>query len=126
MLDDWDLPRLTMNIAFQTRRHMPAKVRLFIDALVQRFRENDTKISGRAERRTSTNPKRTSAPWSIVGFGETRAHKQHLALRPYAPMATGFSPGLFRAPSPAYESPPPGHQFFTSEIKIFSSDVLYQ
>lgn len=41
VLDDWDLPRLTMNIAFQTRRHMPAKVRLFIDALAQRFREND-------------------------------------------------------------------------------------
>lgn len=41
VLDDWDLPRLTMNIAFQTRRHMPAKVRLFIDALVQRFRIND-------------------------------------------------------------------------------------
>ena len=41
VLDDWDLPRLTMNIAFQTRRHMPAKVRLFIEALVQRFREND-------------------------------------------------------------------------------------
>ncbi|MCY1378448.1 LysR substrate binding domain protein [compost metagenome] len=41
VLDEWDLPRLTMNIAFQTRRHMPAKVRLFIDALVQRFREND-------------------------------------------------------------------------------------
>lgn len=41
VLDDWDLPRLTMNIAFQTRRHMPAKVRLFIDALAQHFREND-------------------------------------------------------------------------------------
>ncbi|MBI3144742.1 MAG: LysR family transcriptional regulator [Pseudogulbenkiania sp.] len=41
VLDDWDLPRLTMNIAFQTRRHMPAKVRLFIDALVERFRSHD-------------------------------------------------------------------------------------
>ncbi|TBU74663.1 LysR family transcriptional regulator [Pseudomonas daroniae] len=41
VLDDWDLPRLTMNIAFQTRRHMPAKVRLFIDALVKRFRDNN-------------------------------------------------------------------------------------
>jgi DNA-binding transcriptional LysR family regulator len=40
VLDDWDLPRLTMNIAFQTRTHMPAKVRLFIDALVERFRTN--------------------------------------------------------------------------------------
>jgi len=41
VLDDWDLPRLTMNIAFQTRRHMPAKVRLFIEALAERFRQND-------------------------------------------------------------------------------------
>jgi DNA-binding transcriptional LysR family regulator len=41
VLDDWDLPRLTINVAFQTRQHMPAKVRLFIDALVERFRAND-------------------------------------------------------------------------------------
>jgi DNA-binding transcriptional LysR family regulator len=41
VLDDWDLPRLTMNIAFQTRAHMPAKDRVFIDALVERFRKND-------------------------------------------------------------------------------------
>lgn len=41
VLDDWDLPRLTMNIAFQTRTHMPVKVRLFIDALVERFQRNE-------------------------------------------------------------------------------------
>jgi DNA-binding transcriptional LysR family regulator len=41
VLDEWDLPRLTINIAFQTRAHMPMKVRLFIDALVERFRENE-------------------------------------------------------------------------------------
>ena len=41
VLDDWDLPRLTMNIAFQTRVHMPAKDRVFIEALVERFRKND-------------------------------------------------------------------------------------
>lgn len=41
VLTDWDLPRLTMNIAFQTRSYMPAKVRLFIDALIERFRTND-------------------------------------------------------------------------------------
>ena len=39
VLDEWDLPRLTINIAFQTRVHLPAKVRLFIDALVARFHE---------------------------------------------------------------------------------------
>jgi DNA-binding transcriptional LysR family regulator len=41
VLDDWDLPRLTMNIAFQTRTYLPVKVRLFIDALVERFQHND-------------------------------------------------------------------------------------
>ncbi|MBN3751707.1 LysR family transcriptional regulator [Paraburkholderia sp. Tr-20389] len=41
VLDDWDLPRLTMNLAFQTRSHMPVKVRLFIDALVERFQQNE-------------------------------------------------------------------------------------
>jgi DNA-binding transcriptional LysR family regulator len=41
VLEDWDLPRLTINIAFQTRRHMPAKARLFIDALVARFAKHD-------------------------------------------------------------------------------------
>jgi DNA-binding transcriptional LysR family regulator len=41
VLNDWDLPRLTMNLAFQTRTYMPAKTRLFIDALVERFKVND-------------------------------------------------------------------------------------
>ncbi|MDF3834279.1 LysR family transcriptional regulator [Cupriavidus basilensis] len=41
ILDDWELPRLTMNIAFQTRTHLPAKARLFIEALTERFRIND-------------------------------------------------------------------------------------
>ena len=41
VLDDWDLPRLTMNMAFQTRAHLPVKVRLFIEALAERFQRND-------------------------------------------------------------------------------------
>lgn len=41
VIDDWELPRLTMNIAFQTRRHMPAKVRLFVEALAKRFKDNN-------------------------------------------------------------------------------------
>ncbi|MGO7785630.1 LysR substrate-binding domain-containing protein, partial [Rhizobium ruizarguesonis] len=31
IMDDWDLPRLKMNIAYPTRHHLPAKTRLFID-----------------------------------------------------------------------------------------------
>jgi DNA-binding transcriptional LysR family regulator len=41
VLDDWDLPRLRINIAFQSRRHMSAKVRTFIDFLVAHFHAMD-------------------------------------------------------------------------------------
>ena len=41
VLDDWDLPRLTMNVAFPTKAQLPPRTRLFIDFLVERFRAND-------------------------------------------------------------------------------------
>ncbi|TBC60645.1 LysR family transcriptional regulator (plasmid) [Rhizobium beringeri] len=41
VMDDWDLPRLTMNIAYPTRHHLPAKTRLFIDFLVREFKNSD-------------------------------------------------------------------------------------
>ena len=41
VLDDWDLPRLTVNLAFQSRRHMSAKVRTFIDFLAEHFERMD-------------------------------------------------------------------------------------
>lgn len=41
LLDEWDLPRLTINFAFQTRSHLPAKVRLFMEAVIERFRINE-------------------------------------------------------------------------------------
>ena len=41
VLDDWDLPRLTMNIAYPTKAFLPAKTRLFIDFLVEDFRRNE-------------------------------------------------------------------------------------
>jgi DNA-binding transcriptional LysR family regulator len=41
IMDDWDLPRLTMNIAYPTRHHLPAKTRLFIDYLVKEFKDKD-------------------------------------------------------------------------------------
>lgn len=42
LLDEWDLPRLSINIAYPTRNHLPAKVRVFIDFLVAHFRELDS------------------------------------------------------------------------------------
>ncbi|WP_219212074.1 LysR family transcriptional regulator [Variovorax boronicumulans] len=41
VLDDWDLPQLSINLAFQSRRHMSAKVRSFIDFLVAHFERMD-------------------------------------------------------------------------------------
>lgn len=41
VLDEWDLPRLTINIAFQSRRNMSAKLRTFIDFLVEHFERMD-------------------------------------------------------------------------------------
>jgi DNA-binding transcriptional LysR family regulator len=41
VLTDWDLPRLTINIAYPTRRHLPAKVRCFVHFLVETFAAQD-------------------------------------------------------------------------------------
>ncbi|RMR68039.1 Transcriptional regulator [Pseudomonas savastanoi] len=40
VIDDWDLPRLTINMAFQSRRYMPTKLRVFIDFLLADFNEH--------------------------------------------------------------------------------------
>lgn len=40
VLPEWELPRLTMNIAFPSRSHLPARTRLFIDTLVAYFADN--------------------------------------------------------------------------------------
>lgn len=73
VLDDWDLPRLTMNIAFPTKAHLPAKVRLFIEFLIARFRDrdyerhwNETKFAQQSE---------------IAGIGATRVPQPALLDR---------------------------------------------
>jgi DNA-binding transcriptional LysR family regulator len=37
VLDEWDLPRLTINLAYPSRKHLPAKVRTFIDFMADHF-----------------------------------------------------------------------------------------
>jgi DNA-binding transcriptional LysR family regulator len=37
LMTDWRLPNLTINIAYQSRRHQPAKIRVFTQYLVDRF-----------------------------------------------------------------------------------------
>ena len=37
VLDDWDLPRLNINLAYPSRKHLSAKVRTFIDFMVEHF-----------------------------------------------------------------------------------------
>lgn len=41
VLQEWELQRLTINIAYPTRRHLPAKVRCFVDYLVEQFERQD-------------------------------------------------------------------------------------
>ena len=37
VLDEWDLPRLTVNLAYPSRKHLSAKVRTFIDFVADHF-----------------------------------------------------------------------------------------
>ncbi|MGJ7530571.1 LysR family transcriptional regulator [Variovorax sp. GB1P17] len=37
VLPAWNLPMLTINLAYQSRRHQPAKVQVFAQALIERF-----------------------------------------------------------------------------------------
>ncbi|MDP3357653.1 MAG: LysR family transcriptional regulator [Polaromonas sp.] len=41
VLDDWDLPRLTINLAYPSRKHLSAKVRTFIDFVADHFEKQD-------------------------------------------------------------------------------------
>ncbi len=41
VLDDWDLPRLTINLAYPSRKHLSAKVRTFIDFMAEHFARMD-------------------------------------------------------------------------------------
>ncbi len=41
VLEDWDLPRLTINLAYPSRKHLSAKVRTFIDFVVEHFSAMD-------------------------------------------------------------------------------------
>lgn len=41
ILNEWDLPRLQINIAYQSRKYPPAKVRAFVDFLAAEFAAGD-------------------------------------------------------------------------------------
>jgi DNA-binding transcriptional LysR family regulator len=41
IVEDWDLPRLIINIAYPNRQYVPSKVRVFIDFLVEHFQAMD-------------------------------------------------------------------------------------
>ncbi|RZI63700.1 MAG: LysR family transcriptional regulator, partial [Variovorax sp.] len=49
VLDAWDLPRLTVNLAYPSRKHLSAKVRTFIDFMAEHFQkmEYERKWTGR-------------------------------------------------------------------------------
>jgi len=37
IVDDWDLPRLKINLAYQNRKYISSKVRAFADFLIEHF-----------------------------------------------------------------------------------------
>ena len=41
LLDEWDLPRLSINLAYPSRKHLSAKVRTFIDFMAEHFVKMD-------------------------------------------------------------------------------------
>lgn len=41
VLNDWDLPRLQINLAYPSRRHLPAKTRCFIEFMLTEFATHD-------------------------------------------------------------------------------------
>lgn len=41
VLDEWDLPHLTINLAYPSRKHLSAKVRTFIDFVAEHFARQD-------------------------------------------------------------------------------------
>jgi DNA-binding transcriptional LysR family regulator len=41
VLEDWRLPPLTINLAYQSRRHLPAKIRAFSDAIREYVRSSN-------------------------------------------------------------------------------------
>jgi len=45
VLEDWQLPPLTVNLAYQSRRHQPAKIRVFADALREHMKSSDLQVS---------------------------------------------------------------------------------
>jgi DNA-binding transcriptional LysR family regulator len=41
LLDDWQLPRVPVNLAYQSRRQMPGKTRAFVEFVVDHFRQRN-------------------------------------------------------------------------------------
>jgi DNA-binding transcriptional LysR family regulator len=50
ILDDWQLPRLTINLAYQSRRYQPAKIRVFTEFLIEWTERRELAIKWRSVR----------------------------------------------------------------------------
>jgi DNA-binding transcriptional LysR family regulator len=62
VLTDWELPRLQINLAYASRKHVSAKVRSFIDFMVKEFHDNDyqRKWTGQYGGSSATDPQRNN------------------------------------------------------------------
>jgi DNA-binding transcriptional LysR family regulator len=66
VLEDWKLQPLIMNVAFPTRTHLPARTRLFIDALVRYFREHELERVWNEQPSPVTSPSLTADDLPIL------------------------------------------------------------
>jgi DNA-binding transcriptional LysR family regulator len=57
VLDAWDLPRLTINLAYPSRKHLSAKVRTFIDFVAEHFAAMDYERKWMGRLTPSASPK---------------------------------------------------------------------
>ena len=82
LLDDWDLPRLTINLAYPSRKHLSAKVRSFIDFMAEHFRAMGyerkwtARWAAEAAIRCERQQRRTFGPSECAGCPPSSLHSR--------------------------------------------------
>jgi DNA-binding transcriptional LysR family regulator len=67
LLGDYRLPQVEINIAYPSRRHLPAKVRTFIDHLVEHFSQTPNSLLGEQWIKDGLERPATSAAFDSAG-----------------------------------------------------------
>ncbi len=73
LLTDYRLPEIEINVVYPSRRHLPAKVRTFIDHLVEHFSQTPAGASGCADSLAAAVGKAANAPGAEQAVADARA-----------------------------------------------------